>query len=49
MAKNSGLHNSPAWLRHRFSLEKKTLAEMASEAGVSIEMINKSLRKYGIK
>ena len=49
MAKNLGLHKSPDWLRRRYVEEKRTLAEMAKEAGVSIEMINRSLRKNGIK
>jgi len=30
-------------------MEGKTLAEMSKEAGVSIEMINRSLRKFGVK
>ena len=49
MAKNKGLHKSKMWLTQRFIIEKKTLAEMSVEAGVSIEMINQSLRKFGLK
>lgn len=49
MAKNKGLHKSKVWLGQRFVIEKKTLAEMAEEAGVSIEMINLNLRKFGFK
>ena len=48
MAKNLGLHRSPQWLYSRRVLMKKTLAEMSKEAGVSIEMINLSLKKHGI-
>ena len=49
MAKNLGLHKSETWLRQRYVMEGKTLAEMSKEAGVSIEMINRSLRKFGVK
>lgn len=49
MAKNLGLHKSVAWLTRRYSVEKLTLAEMAKEAGVSIEMINQSLKRSGLK
>lgn len=49
MAKNLGLHKSETWLRQRYVMEGKTLAEMSKEAGVSIEMINRSLRKLGVK
>ena len=49
MAKNIGLHKSSTWLHNRFVIKKYTLSQMAKEAGVSIEMINQSLKKEGLK
>lgn len=49
MAKNKGLHKSVAWLYDRYVMRKQTLAQMSAEAGVSIEMINRSLKAAGIK
>ena len=49
MAKNKGLHKSVTWLYDRYVVRKQTLAQMAAEAGVSIEMINRSLKAAGIK
>ena len=49
MAKNKGLHKSKVWLSDRYINKRMTLAQMSAEAGVSIEMINSSLRKHGIK
>ena len=49
MAKNKRLHKSVTWLRDRYVMRKQTLAQMSAEAGVSIEMINKSLKAAGLK
>ena len=49
MVKSKVLHKSEAWLKMRRVMQKKTLAEMADEAGVSIEMISRSLKKAGIR
>ena len=43
------LHTSPAWLRKRFLLDKKTIEEMAEEAGVNPMTIRRALEKEGIK
>lgn len=50
MARNNlGLHKNKSWLYQRYVMERKTLDEMSKEAGVSIEMINRSLRSHNIK
>lgn len=49
MAKNKGFHKSEAWLRQRRIIERKTYQEMSDEAGVSSEMIRRSLNARGIK
>lgn len=46
---NSGLHKSAAWLHSRRVVLKRTLEEMSKEAGVSAEMISRSLKKHGLK
>jgi DNA-binding MurR/RpiR family transcriptional regulator len=43
------LYKSAAWLRQRFLLDKKTIAEMAAEAQVTEMTIRRMLEKYGIK
>ena len=48
MAKNLGLHNSKLWLKSRRD-QGKTMKEMSDEAGVSVEIISRSLKKFGIK
>ena len=46
---NTGLHKSPLWLRNRRVVLKRSLEEMAKEAGVSIEMISRNLKKNGLE
>ena len=43
------LHTSVAWLRQRYLYDKKTIEEMAKEAGVAEMTIRRALEKEGIK
>ncbi len=49
MAKNVGLHHSEAYLRKRFHIDKKTPEDIATECGVSVQIIYKQLKKFGLK
>lgn len=42
------LHNSEAWLKLRFVTQKKSIAEMAQEAGVSEMTIRRALESSGL-
>jgi Zn-dependent peptidase ImmA (M78 family) len=49
MARGSTLHHSEAFLRKRLHLDRKSVAEVAKECNVSIQIIYKQMRKFGIK
>lgn len=49
MAKNAGLHHNEAYLRKRFHIDKKTPEDIAKECGVSVQIIYKQLKKFGLK
>lgn len=42
------LYESQAWLTKRYLVEKKTILEMAKEAGCSHMTIQRALEKYGM-
>ena len=44
-----GLHNNEAWIRNRFLIQRKSVAEIAKEAKVSEVSIYASLKKYKLK
>ena len=49
MAKNSGLHHSEAYLKKRLHLDKKTPEQIAAECGVSLQIIYRQMKKFGLK
>jgi len=49
MAKNAGLHHSESYLRKRLYLDKKTPEQIAIECGVSLQIIYRQLKKFGLK
>jgi Zn-dependent peptidase ImmA (M78 family) len=49
MAKNVGLHLSEAYMKKRYVMDKKTPEEIAKECGVSVQIIYKQLKKFGLK
>ena len=49
MAKNLGLHHSEAYLRKRLHLDKKPPDDIAKECGVSVQIIYRQMKKFGLK
>ena len=49
MAKNSGLHHSESYLRKRLHVDKKSPEDIAKECGVSVQIIYRQLKKFGLK
>ena len=49
MAKNLGLHHSEAYLKKRLHIDKRSPENIAQECGVSVQIIYKQMRKFGIK
>jgi transposase len=49
MAKNAGLHLSQAYIVKRRNVDKKSVEDIAKECGVSIQIIYKQMRKFGVK
>lgn len=43
-----GLYDSVMWLRKRYIVERKTIVEMAQEAGCSHMTIQRALEKHGL-
>lgn len=49
MAKNNGLHHSEAYLKKRLYLDKKSPEDIAKECGVSVQIIYRQMKKFGLK
>ena len=49
MAKNLGLHNNESFLKKRYVMEKKSPEDIAKECGVSVQLIYRQLKKFGLK
>lgn len=49
MANNVGLHHSEAYLRKRLHLDKKSPDDIAKECGVSVQIIYRQMKKFGLK
>tara|TARA_R110000803_G_scaffold161322_1_gene225063 strand:- start:175 stop:327 length:153 start_codon:yes stop_codon:yes gene_type:complete len=49
VAKNSGLHLSESFLKKRYVMDKKTPEDIAKECGVSVQLIYRQLKKFGLK
>jgi Zn-dependent peptidase ImmA (M78 family) len=47
--KNKGLHLSEAYMRKRYILDKKSPEDIAKECGVSVQLIYRQLKKFGLK
>jgi len=44
-----GLHLSEAFLRKRYVMDKKTPEDIAKECEVSVQLIYRQLKKFGLK
>lgn len=49
MARGSTLHHSEAYLKKRLYSDKKSVEDIAKECNVSIQIIYKQLKKFGIR
>jgi len=49
MAKNAGLHHSEAYLKKRLHIDKKSPEDVAKECGVSLQIIYRQMKKFGLK
>jgi Zn-dependent peptidase ImmA (M78 family) len=49
MPRGNFLHHSEAYLKKRYTFDKKSPEEIAKECGVSVQLIYRQLKKFGIK
>lgn len=47
--KNNGLHLNESFLKKRYIMEKKSPEDIAKECGVSVQLIYRQLKKFGLK
>jgi hypothetical protein len=47
--RSKGLHLSEAFMRKRYVLDKKSPEDIAKECGVSVQIIYRQLKKFGLK
>jgi len=47
--RSKGLHLSKAYMEKRYIRDKKTPEAIAEECGVSIQLIYRQLKKFGLK
>ena len=49
MAKNTGLHLSKDFMKKRYVMDKKSPEDIAKECGVSVQLIYRQLKKFGLR
>lgn len=47
--RSKGLHLSEAYMRKRYVMDKKSPEDIAKECGVSVQLIYRQLKKFGLK
>jgi Zn-dependent peptidase ImmA (M78 family) len=47
--RSKGLHLSEAFMRKRYIMDKKSPEDIAKECGVSVQLIYRQLKKFGLK
>jgi len=47
--RSKGLHLSEAFMKKRYVLDKKSPEDIAKECGVSVQLIYRQLKKFGLK
>jgi Zn-dependent peptidase ImmA (M78 family) len=47
--RSKGLHLSEAFMRKRYVIDKKPPEDIAKECGVSVQLIYRQLKKFGLK
>lgn len=46
---NNKLHHSEAYLKKRYVMDKRSPEDIAKECGVSVQLIYRQLKKFGLK
>jgi transposase-like protein len=49
MKKNNGLHLNKIFLQKRYIVDKKSPEDIAKECGVSVQLIYRQLKKFGLR
>lgn len=47
--RSKGLHLSETYMRKRYILDKKSPEDIAKECGVSVQLIYRQLKKFGLR
>ena len=47
--RTKGLHLSEAFMKKRYVMDKKSPEDIANECGVSVQLIYRQLKKFGLK
>jgi len=47
--RSMGLHLSEAFMKKRYVMEKKSPEDIAKECGVSVQLIYRQLKKFGLR
>lgn len=47
--RSKGLHLSEAFMKKRYVLDRKSPEDIAKECGVSVQLIYRQLKKFGLK
>lgn len=47
--RSKGLHLSEAFMKKRYIVDKKSPEDIAKECGVSVQLIYRQLKKFGLK
>ena len=46
---SSKLYTNEVWLKKRYHMDKKSPEDIAKECGVSVQLIYRQLKKFGLK
>jgi predicted DNA-binding protein YlxM (UPF0122 family) len=49
MPRGLGLHTNEAYMRKRYVVDKKSVEDIAKECNVSVQIIYKQLKRFGLK
>lgn len=47
--RSKGLHLNESFMRKRYIMDKKSPEDIAKECGVSVQLIYRQLKKFGLK
>ena len=47
--RSKGLHLSEAFMKKRYIMDKKSPEDIAKECGVSVQLIYRQLKKFGLR